>query len=550
MSTRHFAHLVFGLIFYAVIAISLLSAIPAQGQTYTVIADIPSTPGLENPAAQKIVQGRNGDLYSASGGAVYSLTLSGTDTLVASIFRENNGAGVTLGTDGNFYSTSALGGTGTCGFYGCGYVWKVTPAGVLTTLYNFTGTPDGCNPDTAPVQAPSGIFYGTTPLNCNGGSNDGIIYSITASGTYKVLHTFSGADGATPVAPLTVGPDGNLYGGTQGGGTNSFGVLFRITPAGTYTVLHNFAGTAGSDGQDVESGMIVGSDGNLYGVTYRGGTGTIGVIFKLSTSGTYTIVAQVPQPGTPPITSLVQGTDGNFYGIFAGGGTGGGAIYSVTTSGTITGLHNFCQQSGCTDGADALTPLVQDTDGKFYSVTQNGGPSGCNSGIGCGVFYSFDVGLGAFINLVTTSGGESAKVQIEGQGLSSSSVVKFGGTQATSVTASGTTFLTATVPAGALTGPVTVTTGATTLTSPQTFKVKPGVKSFSPTSGPVGTAVTITGTELTQATRVTFNGTSATFTVNSDSQITATVPTGATTGKIAVTTKGGSASSTTSFTVN
>ena len=91
---------------------------------------------------------------------------------------------------------------------------------------------------------------------------------------------------------------------------------------------------------------------------------------------------------------------------------------------------------------------------------------------------------------------------------------------------------------------------ATTLTSNTAFKVKPTIKTFSPPSGPVGTSVTITGTGLTQATKVTFNGTLATFTVNSDTQITATVPTGATTGKVALVTKGGSAISSGTFTVN
>jgi uncharacterized protein (TIGR03437 family) len=106
------------------------------------------------------------------------------------------------------------------------------------------------------------------------------------------------------------------------------------------------------------------------------------------------------------------------------------------------------------------------------------------------------------------------------------------------------------VPAGALTGKVTVTTGPITLSSSQTFKVLPTITKFSPTGGPVGTSVTITGTGLKQTTKVTFDGKSATFTVNSDTQVTADVPTGAATGKIAVTTKGGSATSATSFTVN
>lgn len=170
--------------------------------------------------------------------------------------------------------------------------------------------------------------------------------------------------------------------------------------------------------------------------------------------------------------------------------------------------------------------------------------------MGCGAVFSLATGLNPFVKTQPTTGKEGAKIGILGQGFSSSSLVKFGGTKATTIVLSGTTFITATVPAGALTGAVTVTTGTTTLASSQTFKVLPTIASFSPTSGPVGTSVSINGTGLTQATRVKFNGTSASFTVNSDILITATVPTGATTGKIAITTKGGSATSATSFTLN
>ena len=130
-------------------------------------------------------------------------------------------------------------------------------------------------------------------------------------------------------------------------------------------------------------------------------------------------------------------------------------------------------------------------------------------------------------------------------------MVKFGGTQATAFTRQGTTFISATVPPGALTGLVTVKTGATTLTSNNKFRVTPTFPSFSPTSGSVGTPVVLTGTGLTQTTKVTFGGvTATTVTVNSDTQVTANVPTGAVTGKIVITTKGGSVKSATNFTVN
>jgi len=109
--------------------------------------------------------------------------------------------------------------------------------------------------------------------------------------------------------------------------------------------------------------------------------------------------------------------------------------------------------------------------------------------------------------------------------------------------------LTATVPNGATTGIVTVTTSGGKLNSNKIFRVIPQITSFSPTSGAVGTAVTITGVSLKQTTKVTFHGVKATFTVNSDTRVTAIVPRGALTGRIAITTPGGTATSATSFTV-
>ena len=142
-------------------------------------------------------------------------------------------------------------------------------------------------------------------------------------------------------------------------------------------------------------------------------------------------------------------------------------------------------------------------------------------------------------------------VGIFGQGFTTSSIVQFGGVQASSVNLIGTTFLTAKVPTGALTGKVTVTTGGTTLTGNQQFRITPQVLSFSPPSGSVGTQVTITGIGFTQALGVGFgDNMPAQFTVNSDTEVTATVPAGAKTGQIGVVTKGGTGFSLATFTVN
>lgn len=438
---------------------------PVTTPVFTVVAQVPNA--IYSPIGAVIAQGRNGDLYTTApnplSGEVISATTSGA---MAGLYNVGgfSVSGVILGSDGNLYGTNQNGGTGTCGFGHCGLVYKVTPAGVETVVYSLLGT-NGYTPAPELVQAPNGLFYGVAEGSTPG---YGVIFSVSASGTYKVLHTFEGSDGEYPHTGLTIGSDGNLYGGTSSGGAHNAGVLFRITPSGVYTVLHNFCSeTNCTDGQDLETPLALAGDGNLYGMTYRSGSygNTDGYLFRLTNGGTYTVLGQ---PGWTINNGLTLGTDGKLYGIFGAGGAGNnGQIFSMTTSGVVTILHKFCQETNCPDGYAPSTPAFQHTDGKFYGFTSGGGT--CSRG-GCGVFYSLDMGLAPFINLSTYSGSIGSAVGIFGQGFDSASVVKFNGVAA-KIVLSGTTYITATVPAGATDGRVTVTTGTTTLASTKTFIV-------------------------------------------------------------------------------
>ncbi len=530
-----------------------VAAVPAQAQTFKVLYNAPGGPGISNPDAEATAQGRDGSMYSTSPyggtdyGTLFKVTPSGKVTVV-----NNTGvgyfvvSGVTLGADGNLYGTDQDGGPGgDCGFAGCGQIYKVTPAGVETVLYSFTGFDDGSDPHSAPIEGANGTFYGTTPSS--NAASISTAYSITSSGKFSTLHTFTNAEGQNVYGGLVQGTDGNFYGVASTQGANGFGTIFKMTPSGTVTVLHSFTNT---DGNYPYRPLIQASDGNFYGTTNTGGLGD-GVVFKITPSGTYTVLHNLDGngDGAAPSSSLTQGSDGKLYGVTSDvNASTHGTIFSVTTTGTFKTLYTF---SGGTDGNNPNSPLKLNTNGKFYGATYSGGDLSLCSGGGCGVVYSLDVGLKPFVNLVTASGKEGEKIGILGQGFSSASVVEFGGVPATSITLKGTTYISAIVPAGALTGKVTVTTGSTVLTSAQVFRVTPTLLSFSPTSGPVGTPVTITGTGLTQTTKVTFGGMPATtLVVNSDSKVTANVPTGAVTGKIAIKTKGGSAKSKTDFTVN
>jgi uncharacterized repeat protein (TIGR03803 family) len=526
----------------------------AQAQSFSVLYNFGSKSGDPSKPYQDgiVAQGRDGSLYSTTSagganndGAVFKITPSGVLTRLYSFDGTHGMAafgGLTLGTDGNFYGTTNVGGASSYGT-----VFKVTPSGKLTVLYSFTNGNDGALPYAPPIQGTDGNFYGTTSQYGSGGN--GSVYKITSTGKFTTLYHFDSTHGSAPVAPLVQGTDGNFYGTAAKGGANGVGVVFKITQSGKLTVLYNFDST---HGQYPNSPLIQGSDGNFYGTTYEGGSVGSGVVFRITPAGKLTVLHNLDSAtGYEPTAGLVQATDGNLYSANSVGGTKNlGTVFRISPKSPYPYkvLHDF----DGTTGSTAWGTLVQHTSGILYGATEYGGTgnvSPCTTGQ-CGVFYTLNGSLPPFVSLLPISGKVGTVIGILGQGFSSSSVVKFYGVQATAVKNTGSTFLSVTVPPRALTGLVSVTTGSTTLTSNKIFRVTPQILSFKPTSGTVGTVVTIAGVSLTQTTKVTFGGVAATkFTVNSDTQVTATVPTGAKTGKIAITTPGGVATSSGVFTV-
>jgi uncharacterized repeat protein (TIGR03803 family) len=556
----------------AVLVLCTATAIVSPGQTLTTLHSFDGTDG--NVPQGTLIQGLDGNLYGTTyeGGAnsgsdmgtAYNITPQGTLTVLHNFCHQTGCpggdapfAGLLLGNDGNFYGTASGAGT-----YGYGTVFKITSQGTFTTLYNFCPIfpcTDGTSPTGGLAQGTDGNFYGTTFYG--GANNDGgTVFKITPQGSLTTLYSFCAqancVDGWHPQAGLVQGTDGNFYGTTSSGGTFGHGNVFKISSQGKLSSLYSFCAQANcTDGDTPYAGVIQGADGKFYGTTLYGGASgsSFGTVFKITPQGVLTtLYSFCSQPscadGITPYAGLFQGTDGNFYGTTnTDGANFAGTVFKITPQGTLTTLYSFCAQGGnqCTDGAGSFAGVVEGTSGDLYGTTAGGGANGSY-----GTVFSLATGLNPFVVIQPTSGKEGAKIGIVGQGFSGSSVVKFGGVQASTIVVTGTTFITATVPAGALTGKVTVTTGGTTLTSSQTFKVLPTITSFSPTSGSVGTPVMITGTGLKQTTSVTFGGVKATTVmVNSDKSVTADVPTGAKTGKIGITTKGGKVTSKTSFTV-
>jgi uncharacterized repeat protein (TIGR03803 family) len=378
---------------------------------------IGSKDGAQPTAA--LVQGIDGNLYGTTGdggaytnlnnqiggaGTVFKITAAGAETVLYSFTWDvgitgsadgGDPSGLLQGTDGNFYGTTQVG-----GYYNQGTVFSITPAGVETVLYSFSGnggiggSPDGATPVAGLIQSSDGDFYGTTEFgggidNCNCGT----VFKITPAGVETVLYSFQGLrgnggpDGSFPVAGLIQGTDGNFYGTTKDS-------VFKITPSGKETVLHIF-GQTGSDGENAVAGLIQGSDGSFYGTTGSGGAYKKGIVFKVTATGDYTLLYSFSGLGgisgstdaATPLAGLIQGTDGNFYGTtYWGGAYTVGTVFRITPTGAETVLHSFSGDvsvgggtSGSTDGANPTAGLIEDNNGNLYGTTDVGGKYGVGS---------------------------------------------------------------------------------------------------------------------------------------------------------------------------
>ena len=288
---------------------------------------------------------------------------------------------------------------------GCGTVFKVDKDGQETALYKFKGTPDGYFPGALLVEDRAGDLYGTTSMGGAYGLgsvfklniNDKEIILHSFSGAPD-----GGGDGAFPDEGVIRDESGDLFGVTFEGGAYGAGVVYKLDSAGKETLLYSFA--SGSDGANPDSVLLLDSKGNLYGTTENGGNsecgGTgCGVVFKLSpqSDGTWTESALYAfcslsgcADGEGPIGPLVLDSSGNLYGVTFFGGThrncngdGCGVVFKLDATGKETVLHSF---TGGTDGAFPSGGLIIDTSDKLYGVTQEGGAK-CFTSYTCGVVF-------------------------------------------------------------------------------------------------------------------------------------------------------------------
>ena len=287
-------------------------------------------------------------------------------------------SGLVQAADGNFYDTMPE-----STFGGYGSVFRVTPAGVMTTVFTFGASRYGQDPEGDLVLATDGNLYGTTAAG--GLYGRGTLFKITTTGQFQVVHQFNNSDGSRPTYNLVQASDGYLYGVTVSSLTNA-PTIFRSTLAGALTTLTTFPAAMPGDNAEPNDGMVEGPDGWLYGTVSipSASYGKIGAIYKLSTTGAFQTLAyfygtsggQLPPTGDYPTCGLTRGTDGFLYGT-AGQEysihftTNHGQVFRMTTDGVLTTVLTF----NGTNGANPMTRLLAAQDGCLYGLTSQGGPN-------------------------------------------------------------------------------------------------------------------------------------------------------------------------------
>ena len=368
-------------------------AVRAQSAAVSVLAGLGGTPDGYNPQAS-LISGGDGFYYGttqaggpANLGTVYKITAAGVLTTLYAFSGSSDGAlpkaGLVSGGNGFFYGTTSAGGTN-----GNGTIFKISPAGVLTNLHSFsadnpgsTANADGASPQAALVSGGDGYLYGMA--EAGGTSARGTVFRISPAGAFNVVHSFATGEGAEPVAALTLGGDGFLYGTTQFGGVSSsdLGTVFRVTAAGSLQTLYSF--TNGTDGGSLTSSLVL-SNGKFYGLTNK-------TFFSITTGGLLTTLATSTSSGQNigVFGGLIAGSGGNFY------ATAGIGILQVTATGTIKVLAS-------TGGIGVTTAPLLGTDGNLYGVAAAGATNS-----GGGTVYQVVPSTGALKTLHAFAAGGS-----------------------------------------------------------------------------------------------------------------------------------------------
>ena len=314
-----------------------------------------------------------------SAGTVFKLSKTGVETVLYTFTGGTDGylpyAGVILDKSGILYGTTAFGGA-----FNAGTIYEVnTVTSQETVLHSFVAgsTTDGSLPYAGLIEDAKGNLYGTTleggDISCEEGEGCGVVFKFDAmTGKETVLYTFTGnPDGERPEASLIRDAEGNLYGTTSAGGPADAGTVFEVIAATrTESVLYSFTG--GNDGKRPVANLARDTAGNLYGTTYMGGSALSGTVFKVDTSNQETVLYNFTggADGQYPFAGVIIDSQGNLYGTTIFGGTSSdGVAFELDTAGAETVLHTF----NGSNGQYPVAILLPDGKGDFYSTTELGG---------------------------------------------------------------------------------------------------------------------------------------------------------------------------------
>jgi uncharacterized repeat protein (TIGR03803 family) len=354
---------------------------PALGQTFNVLYQFTGGADGGFPVGNLLLYdaklyglGQNG---MGSRGVAFQVDIPSSQETVLYSFAAGDdyylAGGLLRDPAGNLYGLSTTGGNDS----NDGVIFQITPAGALNWLYSFNGS-DGYYPIAGMVRGPAGSLYGTTP-NGPGPTGLGLVFELSAAGDFRILHAFAGmpdgqAPGATPILY-----QGFLYGTTLAGGTytnekvSGFGTVYVVNiQTGAERVIHSFSG--GARGAQPTAGLVRGPEGNLYGTTSYGGGGTgptgegCGIIFAiLASSHQMKILHTFSGPDGCVPGGLLLGSDGTLYGTTSRGGEDNfGTVFKLDRTQNLIMLHSF---DGVTDGAYPPGGLVMDAAGSIFGAT-------------------------------------------------------------------------------------------------------------------------------------------------------------------------------------
>jgi len=428
------------------IAISIMAATVAHGQAYGDLHDFGGTiTGTGTADGQQpdldVAFDAAGNMYGTAcyGGAhndgmVRELTASGAyidlHDFGGTITNANGMSGPdginpyggpTIDASGNLYGTTTGGGPNrsVAGFNG-GVLWEIKRSGAYIDLHDFGGTvinangtsgPDGADTNAELVIDKSGNIFGTAIYGgANPGSsnfNDGMVWELKASGTYKDLHDFGGtvvntlgapvADGTTPWCGIKFDSSGNMFGTTNAGGASQVGIVWELTPSGVCTDLHDFGGAitntngeSGPDGSQPQAGVVIDGSGNVYGTAYFGGLNGDGIVWEIKHTGAYIDLhdfggsienanGESGSDGQDP-EEIVFDSSGDMYGTaFTGGGEGWGMVWELTKSGSYLDIHDFggaivdANGESGPDGTNPTGGVTFNASGTMFGAASMGG---------------------------------------------------------------------------------------------------------------------------------------------------------------------------------